>query len=457
MAPFPEAEIMTIKRLEVALRKMDYKLLKDGAYKLHEKYHGGHKFEYFDLLKEIFLEISNNPSIPSDVKDILSPTIEDILAQQGIKTDTSVSPYESINHSENMTTPIDFHQETKISAFDAFGTEKQTSTPHKFFSQSPFSAQPFKEFRPIEQHQQAQEETKEIYQEEQVQYQEPAFEAIQKEETQAQPIQEQIIEQVSQQTLEAEIQVPQKKKTIAIYYAQNNSNEKIKNISKLKELILSSRDKNSSIDDVLSLISEISTQSDSSVIELKGILEQLNLKGNNANLITNSQSANFIELLNSINITYSLYDNNEDNRLNILPINGLSNLFVCEECGEKYLNQKNGIKPLILECPNCKHPMYPDFYAGIEEMPINMNYYNKALINLANSTTWLLIHPTYNTSIDINIIKSALNVSSKVEEIYIVDKDINSREQYRTMINEINPEIKVNIHNTVLEDFLNNI
>ena len=26
MAPFPEAEIMTIKRLEVALRKMDYKL-----------------------------------------------------------------------------------------------------------------------------------------------------------------------------------------------------------------------------------------------------------------------------------------------------------------------------------------------------------------------------------------------------------------------------------------------
>ena len=34
MAPFPETEIMTIKRLEVALRKMDLKLLKDGAYKL---------------------------------------------------------------------------------------------------------------------------------------------------------------------------------------------------------------------------------------------------------------------------------------------------------------------------------------------------------------------------------------------------------------------------------------
>ena len=60
MAPFPEAEIMTIKRLEVALRKMDFKLLKDGAYKLHEKYHGGHRFEYLDLLQDILVEILNN-------------------------------------------------------------------------------------------------------------------------------------------------------------------------------------------------------------------------------------------------------------------------------------------------------------------------------------------------------------------------------------------------------------
>ena len=48
MAPFPETEIMTIKRLEVALRRADYKLLKEGAYKLHEKFHGGHRFEYID-------------------------------------------------------------------------------------------------------------------------------------------------------------------------------------------------------------------------------------------------------------------------------------------------------------------------------------------------------------------------------------------------------------------------
>ena len=79
MAPFPETEIMTIQRLEVALRKMDLKLLKDGAYKLHEKFHGGFHFEYIDNLKNILYTVKNDDSIPEDIKSVLIPTIEDIL------------------------------------------------------------------------------------------------------------------------------------------------------------------------------------------------------------------------------------------------------------------------------------------------------------------------------------------------------------------------------------------
>ena len=58
MAPFPETEIMTIKRIEVAIRKMDLKLLKDGAYKLHEKFHSGFRFEYLDVLRDIKDEVN---------------------------------------------------------------------------------------------------------------------------------------------------------------------------------------------------------------------------------------------------------------------------------------------------------------------------------------------------------------------------------------------------------------
>ena len=60
MAPFPESESMTIKRLEVALRKDDMRLLKDGAYKLHEKFHMGHKFEFLTELNQILEYVKKN-------------------------------------------------------------------------------------------------------------------------------------------------------------------------------------------------------------------------------------------------------------------------------------------------------------------------------------------------------------------------------------------------------------
>ena len=53
MAPFPESEDMTVKRLMVALRKNDHQLLKMGTYKLHEKFHTGHEFELTDDLRQI--------------------------------------------------------------------------------------------------------------------------------------------------------------------------------------------------------------------------------------------------------------------------------------------------------------------------------------------------------------------------------------------------------------------
>ena len=105
MAPFPEDEIMTIKRLEVALKKSDFKLLKEGAYKLHEKYHSHYHFEYLDLLKIILDEVEANYAVPPDIKDILIPTIKDILSQDNEQTNrisslTSLS-YGVHNNSNN--------------------------------------------------------------------------------------------------------------------------------------------------------------------------------------------------------------------------------------------------------------------------------------------------------------------------------------------------------------------
>lgn len=508
MTPFPEAEIMTIKRLEVALRKMDFKLLKDGAYKLHEKYHAGHKFEYLDLLKDLLLELLNNSSIPSDVKDILCPTIEDILAQDNynkpneqasnLTSSSYTTPqFEQISKEEleiiadepiygesnQESSKFEFQPEVKINAFDAFGSKPtQSQMPHiqsqnqmqsqsliqsqsqvqpqRFFAQSPFSAEPFKEFNhpapQINTFEQIQEPKIEANNELVEQQTEQDFEAEQKFES----VIEQKIEQaqekvdVSQtpQTIEEKQEIKERK-SIAIFYSQDNSKEKIKNILKYREIISQTNEKNASIDDLMALISEITTQANTNTIELQGVLKQLSVKGNKTNLITNSQSEMLIELLETNDITYSLYKNDENNKISLIPLFGLSNLFYCAECGEVYLDKSSEIKPLVLECPQCKNPMYVDFWGATKDSKLNLDYYNEALINLANSRVWLIVHPSFNDKISSDLIESALKVSNIVEEIYVLDKDINTRENYKTFISKIKPSVKVNVNNNSLEEF----
>ena len=57
----------------------------------------------------------------------------------------------------------------------------------------------------------------------------------------------------------------------------------------------------------------------------------------------------------------------------------------------------------------------------------------------------------------INILRTALRMSNSVKEIYILDKDINTKEQYKNMFYEINEEVKTDIQTTALEEFLNSI
>ena len=78
MAPFPEAEDMTVKRLYVALKRDDMQLLQMGAHKLHEKYHTGYKFQLLDDLRQI-LSYVEEQQIPNDIKELLTKTITDIL------------------------------------------------------------------------------------------------------------------------------------------------------------------------------------------------------------------------------------------------------------------------------------------------------------------------------------------------------------------------------------------
>lgn len=552
MAPFPEDEIMTIKRLEVALRKSDFKLLKEGAYKLHEKYHSHHHFEYTDLLEEILQGIENNYVVPPDIKDILVPTIKDILAnnnknyqdnqqnrvssltslsyginpsvqynQTGTEEIKSNNPTDSTKQEESqgyikpfqefsLVQPIDMitdtseqPQQTKpddslfssaeeynpqpledivtgvplMQQQNIFENTHQDSeepveflTPKEEFKQEEQFVdnivEPQKEEKETEQFEEInleqnnnsinyykqnelQENTIQNEAQEEV-FEETAESTFGQTETINENQQEEVIEEVEE--IEEEITEPVKK-SILIFLGQDSSNEKIKNIEKYKSFINNKLEV--SIYEITNLINEIKIQADTNVSELRMLLEKLKITNHDINLLTNSQSANLIDLFVQNDTTYSIFNPSDDKRVNALPFLGLTNMYKCLECGEKYVDTNEKINSFALQCPKCKGAMLPDLYTTNGE--INMDYYNSSIIALANSDTWFLIHPPLDEKLTLNMIRSAAKVSSRVKEIYILDKDINTRETYKKLFEDINSEIKVNTNLSVIEDFFSSI
>lgn len=477
MTPFPETEIMTLKRLEVALRKNDFKLLKEGSYKLHEKFHQGHKFEYINLLKDILYNIENS-STPSDIKSILVPTINDILASNGTvaniqnntkdNSDETVDTGNSENKISNLTSlsyqsveedePKDFnittnfiqneHKQEKPDVFSAFSPDY----PKTGIVQENLNIQPpeeFKEFTPPE---------NEIEPDESIAFKE--FEPLK--------ISENIEEDTKEETTETEKQkigtpliketVPTieeniRTKTVSIFWGQINSNDKNKNIARYNELISKVETENISLNEVLDLISVLNVQSNSNIAELASILEQIKNKNIKINLITNSSSASIVGFLENIKLPYKLNSNEE--KLNLVPLFGLSNFYKCHQCNEEFLDIADEINPLIIQCPKCKKAMFPIF-SSIKEK-INLDYYNSMISALANSDIWLFLSPSANEEELFGAFKGALGFNKNIEQIFICDKDINSRESYRNMFCKINPTVKINTEITALEDFYKSI
>ena len=75
-----ESETLILKRLESALNNGSSEQLKVAAYKLHEKFHSGHKFEYKNELKQV-LDYVETQSFEEDTTILLTSTIKEILSQ----------------------------------------------------------------------------------------------------------------------------------------------------------------------------------------------------------------------------------------------------------------------------------------------------------------------------------------------------------------------------------------
>ena len=565
MAPFPEAEDMTIKRLYVALKRSDMQLLQMGAHKLHEKYHTGHKFELLEDLKQILLYVEEQ-SIPNDIKDLLTRTINDILNGEAPKNlnqnENFDNSFETIGN-ENVEGKQNNLFDLKSTENNSQAEESQNNIYQNFNSENEAEikeAQPFidviypektsvpqnlqfdeniqnvynpttatnnehvfekeeekienKDFEPAyhqerfefsKPEEQIQEEIKnenqaeETREDNQIEAEPVIFEENKlKEETKNEPEQdfqpqEQNNEEIQNEYQSQEISQPIQNENSF----ENHIEEKIETPEETQKIILEEKtstlgnvavfydDKASFIDyaqnklyrselDYITLnkeaspsetVSSVKALLDIQTDEISEILKMLNTIKGQVYFVTSSKSENIIKTFieHYINFEIPLVCEGQDGQkaVRIIPLFGLTNVFICPKCYKREYFGGVHNKILTMQCKDCGHAMYPDVYEA-ENYQTNANpyYFLKGINSMANADVWILINPPMenNRALVFEFLKTSFEVS-KPKKVYILSKETTKKEYYRQIFQELNPSCNIKCdfitQDSLCEDFIN--
>lgn len=517
MAPFPEAEDMTIKRLYVALKRSDMQLLQMGAHKLHEKYHTGHKFELLDDLRQILAYVEEQ-NIPNDVKDLLTRTINDILNGEAPKEEftpfeeeqkedlTATQPYNAEEETQQGHLPLETNFEQDVYSGDKADEEPVIFTPKEekspidiIYPEAPSAniientveenkeesrQEDFAEPQQNYAHENIKEEAEEPIQEENILIQEET-----KEET-AEKQNEDYSSSVNTPVQDAE---PAENGSFSVPIFEPEQKEEQQNEiileekeSTLENVAVFYDDKATVIDymqnklyrlelDSITLSKEAHPENSAAVNkslvdtptdEIAEILKMLNTIKGDVYFVTTSKSENIIKTFigNGIDFTIPLVNEKyvDHKAVVLLPLYGLSNVLVCPKCGAKEYFGGFHNKVIAMQCKECSSVMYPDIYeADNYQTNANPYYWIKAMNSMAKADTWILINPPLenNRGLTAEFLKSSFEVAHP-KKVYILSKETTKKEYYKQLFKEIYPTCDVKcdyiMQDELCEDFINN-
>lgn len=392
MAPFPESESMTIKRLEVALRKKDMHLLKDGAYKLHEKFHTGHRFEFTPELEQILNYVKDN-DIPDEIKEILCPTIEEILSQDsyGNSPDSRLQTPQNPSNTPGEITLREEDIKLQGQAYEDYLASRGQNTSHQ-------------------------------------------------KEADKQPRKETI-------TLRQEA----RQGDVLVFYDDNSrdiSHNEIKNYrNKLNNLF--SMQNHDGDYNLLRDIATLNNIVDTKVFDIDKVIAMLKTSKSNVSFVTTSQSQELTKILCNMGIDFSIpYVKNsadENTKFNFIPMLGLSNIYVCSHCNSRSLKTDFSTKTLSVQCPNCDSAAFPDLYAINSYNPdCNPIFWHRAMKAFIKSKIWIIVNPPLdeNKEIIFDFIKTASECSTP-EKIYIYTKENDKKEFYTNLFAKTLPNTQL--------------
>ncbi len=377
MTIYEESEEMTIKRIEVALRNVDMDLLKEASYKLHERYHNGCSFGLLNELEQILNYVREN-DIPKDIKDILCPTIEEILSK---------------------------------------ATEPETFTPQEQESNEMCPA-PFREGND---RQQVEEDTQQqIFQEQPQQEPEITSQEMHKE---------------AEIQNEEEGEIPQ----VAVFWGTKNDLDytQLKNYKNSLNALLSNPNKEHDFS-ILNTLPYL-TDEEENTEALEEILSFFE-KTSSCPLciVTTSQTSNLARYLSSKNTEFYVPNAQMSQKgYGVMPLLGLKNLFACTTCGNKTLSFNSDMKILCAKCPDCGGVALPDIQGSIYDNP---KIWQRAFFELSKAKIWILVNPPWGKDEEevLVFLQNACEIA-QLKEVHIITDNKDAQAIYSKMITMLNP------------------
>ena len=442
-----ESETLILKRLESALANEDNDLLKIAAYKLHEKFHSGYRFEYIKQLKSVYDYVYDNPVFDEQIALLLTSTIEDIINKKDEpKKEEVTSVIDEIFPSSNTFTAYatEYKQEEKTEIqkdlFSSFIQGNQTKIEETAtiqeepiqYTEEITTKPTIQELNQIEEVEEIEniEETKE---EEQIieQTQNVVFETIKE------PIEETISEAITPTNDEApqviQYNAQSENKNICIFLGEKNSDIDEKFIKDFIKTLNKDESLSKELNELQTFINIV--EQDLGPIEK--IINPIKDKAQNLTIIKNSINGKIVDILNTCNIFENFY-----------ALSGLTRELECRECGEKFINYSS-TQILSCVCNKCGNYMLPSIKEPKNSRILDIN---NAIYELANSAIWVLINPPKENEMDfVNILKTTAEIKNP-EKIYILTQDENKNSFYKKLFENTKSEIRADFSNT--ENFL---
>ena len=401
MAPYPETETMTLKRIEVAIKKRDWSLLSEGLVKIREKFDINHRWEHYEQWRELLLQ-AEEAKLPDELWRSFCSTISKILGNDVITLPQEQTPKLPLEN-RAFSSP---YQQPSIAA------EKQE--PQQEAQQQLSLSEPEKKEEIIIS---------------------TSF-----------PLKEEVAEQKSINSVEKS-----SRESIAVFYNEDIEENDMSLISSYRNGLNLMIEKNNDyfpqkswFENLSYLVSSLN-KPNSQMIEFLHGIKDVKIKGA---IISSGYSSSVVQTMLKSGINFGIpgfrESDKSENCIKYTPLGGLINSYICPSCGSKSLKTGSHFDAVVGCCKKCAGMIYPDIYDINSSLATSSPkmWYN-ALNSMINSKVWVMINPPYHSKTQVEeFLSYAINEAANLQRVYIIAK-AETGSYYRYQIEEKHPSVVV--------------